>query len=110
MKYINTFAIIGGIGTTFSFVPQVYKVYKTSNVEGLSPYMIGIHFGGVTCWLLYGIFIKDVYVIFYNGLTLLMVLAIIIKYIQINFNANGRNKNFLFYYFPHPQERLPERT
>jgi MtN3 and saliva related transmembrane protein len=80
MKWIDSFAIIGGLGTTFSFAPQVYKVYKNNDVEGLSSYMLGIHFSGVTCWLFYGFFIKDVFVLFFNGITLLMLSLIIGKY------------------------------
>jgi MtN3 and saliva related transmembrane protein len=82
MNWVGSIAIIGGLGTTFSFAPQVYKVYKQNCTEGLSPYMIGIHFGGVTCWLVYGILINDYYVVGFNGITMLMVFTIIAKFVQ----------------------------
>ena len=82
------FGMLGGVGTTFSFLPQVIHVYRkplpeTSSInrtQGLSPYMLGIHFGGVSSWLLYGILVHDPFVISFNSITLLMVSAIIVKY------------------------------
>jgi uncharacterized protein with PQ loop repeat len=79
------FGILGGVGTTFSFLPQVIHVYRKPSPEsssGLSPYMLGIHFSGVSSWLLYGILIHDPFVISFNSITLLMVSSIIVKYLS----------------------------
>jgi uncharacterized protein with PQ loop repeat len=84
LKYV--FGMLGGIGTTFSFLPQVIHIYRkppSESSSGLSPYMLGIHFGGVSSWLLYGILIDDPFVISFNGITLLMVSSIIVKYLSI---------------------------
>ena len=82
------FGMLGGVGTTFSFLPQVIHVYRKPSPEsssinrtqGLSPYRLGIHFGGVSSWLLYGIVVHDPFVISFNSITLLMVSSIIVKY------------------------------
>jgi uncharacterized protein with PQ loop repeat len=82
------FGMLGGVGTTFSFLPQVIHVYRKplpesssiNRTQGLSPYMLGIHFGGVSSWLLYGIVVHDPFVISFNSITLLMVSSIIVKY------------------------------
>jgi MtN3 and saliva related transmembrane protein len=72
-----------GVGTTFSFIPQVLKVYKDSNIEGLSIHMMMIHFSGVSLWIIYGILKHDNIIISFNSITLLAVMSIICKYIQV---------------------------
>ena len=43
--------------TTSAFIPQVYKIYKEKNADGISLTMYIILFIGVLLWLLYGILI-----------------------------------------------------
>lgn len=76
---IESIGIIAGIGTTISFCPQVWAVYTQSNT-GLSPYMLMIHFTGVSCWIIYGILIKDYIILGFNAITLLLLSSIIAKY------------------------------
>lgn len=74
--------IIAGIGTTFSFFPQVWKVYTDSqSVSGLSPYMMMIHFVGGSCWIVYGILQNDYIITGFNSITIVLLSAIIIKYV-----------------------------
>ena len=68
--------LLGGLGTTFSFAPQVLRVYRTTEMEGLSPIMMIIHATGVSSWIVYGILRKDFYVIVFNILTLTMLTLI----------------------------------
>ena len=79
-KYIG---IIAGIGTTFSFLPQVFKIYKNPSIEGLSLYMMMVHFTGVSFWITYGIMRNDEIIIGFNSITLVLVFFLIIKYICI---------------------------
>ena len=46
--------------TTSAFIPQVYKIYKEKNADGISLTMYIILFIGVLLWLLYGILIGSV--------------------------------------------------
>ena len=64
--------------TTSAFIPQVYKIYKEKNADGISLTMYIILFIGVLLWLLYGILIGSLSIIVANGITALLQLSIII--------------------------------
>ena len=61
MQNLNFIEIIGLIAatlTTASFLPQVFKTWKTKDVSGLSLPMFSMFFIGVCLWIVYGIY-KD---------------------------------------------------
>ncbi|MDG1337297.1 MAG: SemiSWEET family transporter, partial [Flavobacteriaceae bacterium] len=43
--------------TTSAFIPQVYKIYKEKNADGISLTMYIILFIGVILWFVYGLLI-----------------------------------------------------
>ncbi|WP_372744106.1 SemiSWEET family sugar transporter [Lutibacter sp.] len=78
---IDKFEIIGLIAavlTTSSFVPQVYKTWKTKSTESLSLPMYVIFFIGVMLWLVYGFYLNSFAMIVSNivtgGLALFLVI------------------------------------
>ncbi len=70
--------IMAGILTTISFVPQVIKIYRTKDAKGLSTATFTIFSCGVFLWLLYGIVVGEWPIILANGITLILILAIIV--------------------------------
>jgi len=64
--------------TTSAFIPQVYKIYKEKNADGISLTMYIILFIGVILWLVYGLLIGSLSIIIANGATALLQLSIII--------------------------------
>ena len=75
------FEIIGLLAaflTTSAFIPQVYKIYKEKNADGISLTMYVILFIGVLLWLIYGILIGSLSIIIANGITAFLQLSIII--------------------------------
>ena len=64
--------------TTSAFIPQVYKIYKEKNADGISLTMYIILFIGVILWLVYGLLIGSLSIIIANGVTALLQLSIII--------------------------------
>ena len=64
--------------TTSAFIPQVYKIYKEKNADGISLTMYIILFTGVILWFVYGILIGSFSIIIANGVTALLQLSIII--------------------------------
>lgn len=79
MEYIG---FIAAFCTTFAFVPQALKVYKTNRTKDLSLGMFSIFSFGVFCWLIYGIYIEDIPVIAANAVTLVLasyILAVKLK-------------------------------
>jgi MtN3 and saliva related transmembrane protein len=74
------FGWLGASGTTLSFLPQVYKMFRTKDVEGISPMMMVVHLTGVSSWIVYGILRKDSIVIASNSVAATLVLAILCRY------------------------------
>tara|TARA_E500000178_G_scaffold132664_1_gene132618 strand:+ start:580 stop:837 length:258 start_codon:yes stop_codon:yes gene_type:complete len=69
--------IIAAILTTSGFIPQVYKIYKEKNAQGVSLIMYLILFIGVLLWLVYGILIGSLSIIIANSVTALLQLFVI---------------------------------
>lgn len=71
-----------GTITTGSFLPQVYKTYKTKSVEDLSYWMLLLMFTGLILWLLYGIALNELPIILTNAITGALVISLIVmKYV-----------------------------
>jgi MtN3 and saliva related transmembrane protein len=75
---VEIIGVTGAILTTASFVPQVYKTYKTKSVEGISLTMYTVFLIGLIFWLVYGIKINSFSVIMANTITGILVLIIIL--------------------------------
>ena len=75
IKYIGFFA---AFCTTFAFLPQAIKVYKTKSTKDISLYMFLIFTIGVLSWLIYGLIIADLPVILANAVTLVLSFFILI--------------------------------
>jgi MtN3 and saliva related transmembrane protein len=69
---IDFYEIIGLVAasiTTASFLPQVFKTYKTRDTSGLSLTMYLTFFVGIVLWLIYGIHLKSSPMILANSIT-----------------------------------------
>jgi MtN3 and saliva related transmembrane protein len=63
--------------TTFSFLPQAIRVYRTKNTDAISFWMYSIFSTGVFLWLIYGVLIQAWPVVIANAITLLLSLWIL---------------------------------
>lgn len=70
--------LLAAILTTSAFVPQVYKLYKEKNAQGVSLTMYLIMLTGVLLWLLYGMLIGSIAIIVANSVTAFLQLLVII--------------------------------
>ena len=70
--------IMAGTLTTISFIPQVIKIYKTKDAKDLSIATFCMFSCGVFLWLIYGIVTREWPIILANGVTLILVFAIIV--------------------------------
>jgi MtN3 and saliva related transmembrane protein len=78
---MDIYEIIGLIAaaiTTASFVPQVYKTWKSKSVESLSLTMYSTFFIGIILWLIYGIHLNSLPMILANSITAVLALMLII--------------------------------
>lgn len=71
--------------TTIAFLPQVIKTYKSRSAEGLSLSTFTLLTSGVLLWLIYGLMVMDLPVIFANFLTL--ILAISLLFMKFKYRA-----------------------
>ena len=81
MNNLDDIEIIGlcaAFLTTASFLPQVYKTWKTKDVSALSLPMLAMFFAGVVLWLTYGLLLESPSLILANGITTILVLLLAI--------------------------------
>ena len=74
--------LIAAVCTTFAFVPQFMKVWKTKQTKDLSLRMYSIMFLGILLWLVYGIIIDSLSIILANVVTATLVGTILVYVIK----------------------------
>lgn len=68
--------------TTVSFVPQAVKVIRTKDTASISLWMYILFTVGIACWLVYGLFLRDVPMTAANAVTLLLASIILITKVR----------------------------
>ncbi|MFQ6778281.1 MAG: SemiSWEET transporter [Alphaproteobacteria bacterium] len=84
------FGYISGACTAIAFLPQAIKSIITRDVSGLSLSMYIIYCIGLICWILYGVYLQSIQIIFFNSITL--VFNSIILYMIIKTNKQPKRK------------------
>ena len=64
--------------TTGCFVPQVVRLWRTRNAEGISLVTFAAFAVGVALWLAYGVILRAWPIILSNAITLVLAFAIIV--------------------------------
>ena len=82
MIYVEVLGILAAIGTTSSFIPQAYKVFKTKKTEDLSLGMFLLFCGGTILWIIYGAMIKSFPVLLANSVTFVLAFYILMMKIK----------------------------
>jgi len=75
--------LIAACLTTYAFLPQVYKTWKTKDVSGFSLPTFSLFFVGIVFWLVYGILKESLSMILANTITMVSsftLLVFIFKY------------------------------
>ncbi|CAI8385485.1 SemiSWEET transporter [Flavobacteriaceae bacterium] len=83
IDYIEGIGLLAAALTTYSFLPQVYKTWKTKDVSAFSITTFSLFFIGIICWLIYGIYKQSLSMILANTITMIssfMILVLIYKY------------------------------
>ena len=75
---MNSIGSVAAFCTTFSFLPQLIRVWQRKSARDISLSMFLLFSIGVACWLLYGLGIGSAPVIAANAVTLALALAILI--------------------------------
>lgn len=82
MDAVSTIGFLAATGTTISFLPQAIRCIRTGNTRDLSLPMYIILNLGVILWLLYGVLISDMPIIFANAITMCFTLTILVLKIK----------------------------
>lgn len=79
---VDTIGFLAGALTTLSFLPQVIKVLRTRNTRSLSLLMYMLFSLGVFIWLVYGLLIRSTPIIFYNAVTLVLSVVLLLAKVR----------------------------
>jgi len=69
---IETIGYAAAALTTFAFVPQVVKSWRTRSTGDLSSTMLVVFTLGIALWLIYGVAVGSRPVVLANGVTLVL--------------------------------------
>jgi len=69
--------LVAGFITTLGYVPQIAKGYRTGRMDDVSVFMPLVLIAGMSLWLAYGVLLGDVPIMFWNGVSIALNVAII---------------------------------
>jgi MtN3 and saliva related transmembrane protein len=72
MDRVTAIGLLAGSLTTFAYVPQVVKSWRSGSTTDVSLTMFAIMMSGAMLWLIYGAFLHDIPIMTANGVTLLL--------------------------------------
>jgi MtN3 and saliva related transmembrane protein len=85
MDWIQIAGHVGAFLSSITFIPQVYKVWKTKSVQDLSLAMMLIVASSTLIWLVYGIALMLWPVILANGF--IFFLSLLLIYFKFAYSA-----------------------
>lgn len=83
--------IIAGIGTTLSFLPQVYQIVVYKETENISLGMFCIHTSGVGLWVVYGMLKRNFIIVSFNAISFILCTTILIHLLKDRLKQNEPN-------------------
>ena len=75
--WVQMLGFAAGAMTTAAFVPQVVKTWRSRSAGDISLGMYAVLTCGVSSWLVYGLLVSDWPVVAANGVTLVLVAAML---------------------------------
>jgi MtN3 and saliva related transmembrane protein len=83
LNWIDYLGLFGAFLSSITFLPQVYKAWKTKSVGDLSIWMILILLANVSTWLIYGLIKNDFAIIIANSI--ILFLSLLMLFFKFNF-------------------------
>jgi len=75
--------------TTFSFLPQIVRAYRTKSMGDVSRYLMSMFATGSVLWIIYGIFKGDLVIIGANATA--FVFNLILLYMGVAYRTKSAN-------------------
>jgi MtN3 and saliva related transmembrane protein len=82
-RTVELIGYLAAVLTTASFVPQVWKTWRSRSARDLSLVMLSLFTVGVFLWFVYGVARASAPMTIANGVTL--VLAVLLLIMRVNF-------------------------
>ena len=86
LQWIDYLGLFGAFLSSITFLPQVFKAWKTKSVDDISTWMLVILMGNVTTWLVYGIVKSDFAIIIANAI--IMGLTLLLAWFKVSFGRS----------------------
>ena len=86
---LTTLGFVAGICTTFSFVPQLLKAWRSTDTEAISKRTYLISTGAFGLWVVHGVMIEGLPIIVFNALSLALSGAILFLKLRAQKEAVG---------------------
>lgn len=67
---------IAGTLTTFAFIPQVVRIFRTRSADDLSWWWLALSLVGIVLWLLYGVSIRNYPMTLFNVITFALIASL----------------------------------
>ncbi len=77
MDFLTILGLVAAALTTFSFLPQLLKTWRTKSAKDVSYIMLICFNIGIFLWLIYGLYLSALPIILANGMTLIFNLIIL---------------------------------
>jgi MtN3 and saliva related transmembrane protein len=74
---------VAALLTSFGFVPQVAKIWRTKSVRDVSPVTFGQFALGTTLWAIYGVHLKDGVIVAANVIAASTVIVGLLLYFRL---------------------------
>jgi MtN3 and saliva related transmembrane protein len=78
MNHVALLGLAAACCTTFAFVPQVVRIWRTRSANDISLLMFVVLSTGLLLWLVYGLLVHDLPIVLANAVTLLLALTILV--------------------------------
>jgi MtN3 and saliva related transmembrane protein len=88
MNYVEIIGLAAATLTTGSFLPQVIRLWRTQNADGVSLLTFSLFSIGVLLWLTYGLLIHATPIIAANGVMIVFSIAVVVQVVRIR--ARGK--------------------
>lgn len=78
----TTIGFIAAVLTTFSFVPQVLRVWRTRSTADISLGMYAVYTFGIALWGIYGVLINSWPIMLANSITFLLAGSVLVMKVK----------------------------
>ena len=89
-QFVIYIGLLAGFITTLGYVPQVVKGYRSGRMDDVSIFMPVVLMAGMTLWLIYGIMLKDIPIMLWNAVSVILNGAIIAM--KLRYGRSGKKR------------------